>query len=349
MIRIAAGESLEIKQSDVNINGWAMESRIYAEDPRRGFLPSCGRLVRYQPPSGDSLRLDSGVREGAEIPVYYDPMIAKLITHADDRSGAIAKMRLALDEFYLQGIAHNMHFLSAIFGNPRFADGQLSTNFIDEEFSGGYDPERTDAQSWRTLACVAAVVHQRLRRRARGISGRMSADAAEAPRDWVVSHGDKRSEVTIIGAGDYDEVLVDGVSVKIRSEWVPGERLFRGTIDENSVCAQIERAGIGYRLAMGGVVIEVLVLTPRAAALNALMLVKKSSESSRFLLAPMPGLLVSVAVQSGDEVDPGQELAVVEAMKMENVLRADEQKKVASVLVSPGESVSVDQPIIEFV
>jgi propionyl-CoA carboxylase alpha chain len=349
MIRIAAGESLEITQSDVNMNGWAMESRIYAEDPSRGFLPSCGRLVRYQPPSGDDVRLDSGVREGAEIPIYYDPMIAKMITHADDRPAAIARMQLALDEFYLRGIAHNINFLAAIFKNPRFADGQLSTSFIDEEFTGGYDPERMDEQEWRTLACVAASVHQRLGRRARGISGRMSADAVEPPRDWVVSHGDKRSKVTITGAGDYDQVLVDGACAKVGTKWVPGERLFRGTIDGNIVCAQIERAGIGYRLSMGGIVVEVLVLSPRAAALYALMPAKEAAESSKFLLAPMPGLLVSVAVQSGDEVDAGQELAVVEAMKMENVLRADTQRKVASVLVSPGESVSVDQPIIEFV
>jgi propionyl-CoA carboxylase alpha chain len=349
MIRIAAGESLEITQSDVNMNGWAMESRIYAEDPSRGFLPSCGRLVRYQPPSGDDVRLDSGVREGAEIPIYYDPMIAKMITHADDRPAAIARMQLALDEFYMRGIAHNMNFLAAIFKNPRFADGQLSTSFIDEEFTGGYDPERMDEQEWRTLACVAASVHQRLGRRARGISGRMSADAVEPPRDWVVSHDDKRSKVTITGAGDYDQVLVDGACAKVSTKWVPGERLFRGTIDGNIVCAQIERAGIGYRLSMGGIVVEVLVLSPRAAALYALMPAKEAAESSKFLLAPMPGLLVSVAVQSGDEVDPGQELAVVEAMKMENVLRADTQRKVASVLVSPGESVSVDQPIIEFV
>jgi len=177
----------------------------------------------------------------------------------------------------------------------------------------------------------------------------MSADAVEPPRDWVVSHGDKRSKVTITGAGDYDQVLVDGACAKVGTKWVPGERLFRGTIDGNIVCAQIERAGIGYRLSMGGIVVEVLVLSPRAAALYALMPAKEAAESSKFLLAPMPGLLVSVAVQSGDEVDPGQELAVVEAMKMENVLRADEQRKVASVLVSPGESVSVDQPIIEFV
>ncbi|GMQ96181.1 MAG: acetyl/propionyl/methylcrotonyl-CoA carboxylase subunit alpha [Gammaproteobacteria bacterium] len=349
MIRIAAGEPLDIKQADVKMDGWAIESRLYAEDPQRGFLPSCGRLVRYRPPLGGDVRLDSGVREGGEIPIYYDPMIAKLITHADDRPAAIATMRRALDEFYLRGISHNMNFLAAVIKSPRFAEGRLSTNFIDEEFADGYDPGQMDEQEWRTLVCVATSVHQRLRRRARGISGRMSADTFDPPRDWLVIHGDKRSVVTITCTGDCDEVVVDGSPVTVDTDWVPGVRLFKGAVDGGSVCAQVERVGVGYRLAMAGIVVEILVLSPRSAALYALMPVKEGAGSSKFLLAPMPGLLVSVAVQSGDEVDPGQELAVVEAMKMENVLRADEQRTVASVLVSPGESLSVDQPIIEFV
>ncbi len=350
MIRIAAGERLHIEQPDVRMDGWAMEARLYAEDPQRGFLPSCGRLVRYRPPLGGDVRLDSGVREGGEIPIYYDPMIAKLITHADDRPAAIATMQRALDEFYLRGVSHNMNFLAAVIKSPRFAEGRLSTNFIDEEFADGYDSNRMDEQEWRTLACVATSVHQRLRRRARGISGRMSADALDPPRDWVVVHGDKRSVVTITCTGERDEVVVvDGTPVTVDTDWVPGARLFKGAIDGGSVCAQVERAGIGYRLAMAGIVVELMVFSPRSAALHALMPVKEAAGSSQFLLAPMPGLLVSVAVQSGDEVDPGQELAVVEAMKMENVLRADEQRTVASVLVSPGESLSVGQPIIEFV
>jgi propionyl-CoA carboxylase alpha subunit len=349
MIRIAAGEPLDIEQPDVRMDGWAMEARLYAEDPQRGFLPSCGRLVRYRPPLGDDVRLDSGVREGGEIPIYYDPMIAKLITHADDRPEAIATMQRALDEFYLRGISHNMNFLAAVIKSPRFAEGRLSTNFIDEEFAHGYDSNRMDEQEWRTLVCVATSVHQRLRRRARGISGRMSADALDPPRNWVVVHGDKRSVVTITCTGERDEIVVDGTPVTVDPDWVPGARLFKGAIDGSSVCAQIERAGVGYRLAMAGIVVELMVLSPRSAALHALMPVKEAAGSSQFLLAPMPGLLVSVAVQSGDEVDPGQELAVVEAMKMENVLRADEQRTVASVLVSPGESLSVGQPIIEFV
>ena len=199
------------------------------------------------------------------------------------------------------------------------------------------------------LVCVAASVHQRLRRRARRISGQLSANASELPRDWVISHACKTSAVTVSCVGELEEVVVDGVSFDVDSAWTPGARLFQGTIHGVSVCVQVERAGIGYRLTMHGIAAEFTVLSPSSAALYALMPAKESTESSKFLLAPMPGLLISVAVQSGDEVDPGQELAVIEAMKMENVLRADEQRKVASVLVSPGESLSVDQPIMEFV
>jgi propionyl-CoA carboxylase alpha chain len=348
MIHIAAGEPLAIEQADVQMNGWAIEARLYAEDPRRGFLPSSGRLVRYQPPSGDDVRLDSGVREGDEIPIYYDPMIAKLIVHADDRPAAIARMRLALDEFYLRGISDNMSFLAAIMKKPRFAAGNLSTAFIEEEFDDGYDSGNMHDNEWHELVCVAATVHQRLRERARKISGQMVADAAGAPRDWVVIHGERSSKVVIRGAGDRLEVVADGVSHDVESAWVPGSRLFRGRIDGVPVCVQVERVGIGYRLATGGIVADLKCLSPRAAELHALMPIKEAAGSSQYLLAPMPGLLVSVAVQSGDEVDAGQELAVVEAMKMENVLRADQPRTIASVLVSPGESLSVDQPIIEF-
>jgi propionyl-CoA carboxylase alpha chain len=348
MIRIAAGESLDIAQSDVKMDGWAIESRLYAEDPERDFLPSAGRLIRYQPPPGSDVRLDSGVREGGEIPIYYDPMIAKLVTHAADRPTAIARMQLALDEFYLRGISHNMHFLAAVIKKSRFAEGRLSTNFIDEEFPDGYDSGRMDEEEWRTLVSVAASVHQRLHRRDRKISGRMSADRRPPLRNWVVRHGDRSSTATLTSISDSADVVVDGTRVEVNAAWVPGTRLFKGMIDDNDVCVQVERAGFGYRLSMRGIVVELMVLSPRAAELYALMPIKTSRESSRFLLAPMPGLLVSVAVASGDEVEPGQELAVVEAMKMENVLRSDVQRTVASVLVSPGESVSVDQPIIEF-
>jgi propionyl-CoA carboxylase alpha subunit len=348
MIRISAGERLGITQADIKLNGWSMEARIYAEDPQRGFLPSCGRLVRYRPPRGDDVRLDSGVREGGEIPIYYDPMVAKLITQGEHRSAAIERMKLALDAFYLRGIHHNMHFLSAIIKNPRFAEGRLSTSFIDEEFPNGYDSTLMDEREWRTMTCVAACVHQRLRRRAReaGPSGPGALSPAESK--WVVSHAERRSAVTVSSSGEAEVISVAGEELKVVSAWVPGVHLFEGTLDERAVCVQVDRAGIAYRLAMGGVDILVKVLSPRAAALYERMPVKESAASSRFLLAPMPGLLVSVAVKTGDEVDPGQELAVVEAMKMENVLRADEQRTIASVLVSPGESVSVDQPIIEF-
>jgi propionyl-CoA carboxylase alpha chain len=348
MIRIAAGESLEIAQSDVQMNGWAMEARLYAEDPERDFLPSAGRLVRYQPPSGKGVRLDSGVSEGGEIPIFYDPMIAKLVTHAGDRNAAIATMQRALDEFYVRGISHNMHFLAAIIKNPRFVDGRLSTNFIAEEFADGFDPGQMSEQEWRTLVSVAASVHQRLHRREREISGRMAADPKLPLRDWVVIRGDKSSSATLTSDRDSADVVVDGTRVEVNAAWAPGAHFLKGMIDDNDVCVQVERAGIGYRLAMNGIVAEFMVLSRRAAQLYALMPVKKSKASSRFLLSPMPGLLVSVAVNAGDVVEPGQELAVVEAMKMENVLRADVQRTVSSVLVAPGESVSADQPILEF-
>ena len=348
MIRIAAGEKLDIAQSDVKMNGWALEARIYAEDPQRGFLPSCGRVVNYRPPLGNGVRLDSGVREGGEISIYYDPMVAKLVTHADDRPAAIAAMQLALDAFYVRGIAHNISFLAAIIKSARFADGRLTTNFIAEEFPDGYDAGTMDEQEWRTLVCVAASVHQRLRRRAREIDGRISAGPLDLPNRWIVSHREKSSAVTVSGRGNAGEVVIDGTTIAIGSDWVPGARLFNGHVDGKPVCVQIERTGIAYRLSMAGIVVELMVLSPRSAALYALMPVKQGVGSSQFLLAPMPGLVVSVAVKSGDDVDAGQELAVVEAMKMENVLRAEGQRKVASVLVSPGESVSVDQPIIEF-
>lgn len=348
MIRIAADEPLRIEQSDVRMDGWAIEARIYAEDPRRGFLPSSGRLVRFQPPAGEDVRLDSGVREGDEIPVFYDPMIAKLVVHADDRPTAIARMQLALDAFYLRGIFDNMSFLAAILKRPRFAEGRLSTAFIEEEFDDGYDASRMDDNEWHSLVCVAAFVHQRLRERASRISGRLAPKAPEARRDWLVTDGGRRSAAVIAGTGDGRSIVVDGVSHEIDSAWRPGMRLFAGSIDGAPVCVQVDRAGIGYRLASRGVVAELKCLSPRAAELHALMPVKETSGASQYLLAPMPGLLVSVAVQSGDEVDKGQELAVVEAMKMENVLRADQPRKIASVLVSPGESLRVDQPIIEF-
>ena len=348
MIRIAAGERLEIAQSDVELKGWSLEARLYAEDPQRGFLPSCGRLIRFQPPRGDGVRLDSGVREGGEIPIYYDPMIAKLITYGDSRSTALAKMRLALDAFYLRGIHHNMHFLAAILKSPRFRDGRLSTNFIDEEYPTGYDSTVMDDGEWRTLLCVAASVHQRLRRRAREIGEGGSMVLAPISGQWVVSHGERRNAVTITSSAECDIVTLGDEQVQVVSRWAPGLHLFEGILDGQAVCVQIERVGIAYRLAVGGVDVLVKVLSPQAATLYERMPAKESAASSRFLLAPMPGLLVSVSVKTGDEVDPGQELAVVEAMKMENVLRADEQRTIASVLVSPGESVSVDQPIIEF-
>ena len=349
MIRVAAGESLGLNQSDVQFDGWAMEARIYAEDPGRGFLPSTGRLIRYQPPvEGRGVRVDTGVYEGAEVSIFYDPMLAKLITHGRDRAMAAERMLDALDEYLIRGVSHNVDFLASVFKHPRFAEGRLSTSFIDEEFPDGYEPHRMTADEWRMFVCVAACVHERRHRRASMISGQMSDNDSHTARDWVVLHDSDSCTVQVTSSDGRDEVWYDGEPRKLVSEWAPGDPMFRGVVDETSVRVQVEQAGIGYRLSMRGCVVELKVLSRRTAELYALMPVRESAESSRFLLAPMPGLLVSVSVEAGDEVKAGQELAVVEAMKMENVLRAGEDLKVAAILVSPGDSLRVDQPIIEF-
>jgi propionyl-CoA carboxylase alpha chain len=349
MIRVAAGEPLGMEQSDVALDGWALEARIYAEDPVRGFLPSSGRLIRFRAPvEGSGVRVDTGVYEGGEISVFYDPMIAKLITHGRDRQAASERMQRALDEFYIRGVSHNIDFLAAIIKQPRFVEGRLTTSFIDEEFPNGYEPHLMNAEEWRTLVCVAASVHHRRRSRDAEISGQMPGGEGPRGEDWLVVHHGTSCPVQVTGEGSVDQVWYDGEPVDVSSDWSPGEPVYRGRVEEAEVRVQVELSGIAYRLAMGGCVVELRVLSPRAAGLHALMPAKESLESSRFLLAPMPGLLVSVAVEAGDDVKAGQELAIVEAMKMENVLRANEDLTVAAVLVSPGDSLSVDQPIIEF-
>jgi len=348
MIRIAAGERLDFEQSDVELNGWAIESRIYAEDPWRGFLPSSGRLVRFNPPSGRDVRLDSGVREGDEISVYYDPMIAKLITYGPDRSAAINGMQKSLNEFYIRGIRHNMSFLAAIIKRVRFTSGALSTHFIDEEFPEGFDPGQMNDDEWKILVCVAATIHDRFEYRIMGVGRLMSAEQYTGRRAVVICNGERATQAVITRTGDQDEVSIAGTVCVVDSQWAPGCHVFEGTVDGVCVCVQVDREGIGYRLSTFGVEAVLEVLSPRAAELYARMPIKEAADSSRFLIAPMPGLLVSVAVQAGDEVNQGQELAVIEAMKMENVLRAEQPRIIASVLVAPGESLSVDQPILEF-
>ncbi len=362
MIRVAAGEELSFGQEDVTLTGWAMESRVYAEDPLRGFLPSIGRLVRYiAPEEGESVRVDTGVGEGSEISIYYDPMIAKLVSYGATRDEAIAEMRRALDGYYVRGVNHNMQFLSAVMQHPRFVAGNLTTGFIDEEFPDGFRGVAPDESQTVTLAAIAAAVAQIVRNRERSV-GPGGADGAEAPH-WVVQLGADYIDTFVAGEPGNAEVTVgaasaggasgsgaaNGTVVAVRTGWRPGDPLFRGEVGGVRAVAQIDPAGAGWRIGHGGVAATARVLRPEVARLAATMPVKEPPDMSKYLLSPMPGLLVSVAVTDGQRVKAGEELAVVEAMKMENVLRAEQDGEVKTVHASPGDSLTVDQKIVEFV
>ena len=349
MIRVAAGEPLGLGQDDVTLKGWAMESRVYAENPLRGFLPSTGRLVRYRPPAatGD-VRVDTGVHEGGEISMYYDPMIAKLVTRGETRDDAIHRMRDALDAYYIRGVDSNVAFLSAVFSHPRFVAGRLSTDFIADEYPDGFGADDLRLDDPSAFVAVAAAVQRRYRERATSISGQMSGYESTVSDDWVVVINGREHPCRATSLDDGEEVEFDGRTYVVSSGWWFGQPLFEGTVNGEPKCFQIESHGVGYRLSHRGVEVEVSVLTPRQAELRALMPEQVAPDLSRFLLSPMPGLLASLAVGEGDRVKAGQELAVVEAMKMENVLRADNDATVKTVHAAPGDSLAVDQPILEF-
>ncbi|MCH7937985.1 MAG: acetyl/propionyl/methylcrotonyl-CoA carboxylase subunit alpha [Proteobacteria bacterium] len=349
MIRIAAGEKLAFQQKDVVLNGWAIEARIYAEDPFRDFLPSSGRLVRYRPPDEDDhVRVDSGVAEGGEISIYYDPLIAKLITYGPTREEATARMSGALDRFHISGVRHNIGFLAALIAHPRFAEGRLSTDFIAEEYPDGFHSQDLTPEDPRLLIAVAACIHRAYQARASMISGQTAGRERVVADDWlVILHGDAVPVRIKPTDGGY-ELVVEGEDILIETTWKLGQPLFRGTLRGSGFCLQVERQGVAYRLIHGGAEAEVLVLSPRHAELQALMPVKEAPETSKSLLSPMPGLLISLSVEEGQEVKAGEELAVIEAMKMENVLRAERDGIVAAIKAGPGDSLAVDQVILEF-
>jgi len=349
MIRVAAGEALPLAQHEVEMHGWSIECRVYAEDALRGFLPSTGRLVRYLPPDGGGgVRVDTGVLEGGEVSMYYDPMVAKLITHGADRAAAIARMREALDAYYIRGIETNIPFLAALMAHPRFVAGELTTHFIDEEYPDGFGVEHMRMEDAALFVVVAATVHRRYRERSAQISAQMPGYRRLVDDDWVVCMGGEQHPVSVTPVAGGHEARYAGQVYLVRSAWQFGQPLFRCSINGHPHCMQVERRGVGYQLFQGGGRVDVLVLSPRAAELEALMPVKAPPDLTGFLLSPMPGLLLSVAVEPGDEVKSGQVLAVIEAMKMENVLRADRDRVVKAVLASPGDSLTVDQKILEF-
>jgi propionyl-CoA carboxylase alpha chain len=349
MIRIAAGEKLAFGQGDVKLDGWAVEARIYAEDPFRDFMPSTGRLVHYRPPRETSdVRVDTGVLEGGEISMFYDPMVAKLVCGGRTRDEAITRMREALDAYYIRGVAHNIPFLAAVMAHPRFAEGRLSTGFIDEEYPHGFRAQDTIHDDPALLVAVAAAVHRTLEDRAALVSGRMPGHERHVGEDFVALMGGAEYPLTATPDAGGVDVVVGGQSYAVRSEWTPGDPLFRGEVNGRPVCIQIDRIGTAYGLSHAGCLAEIRVLTPRGAALARLMPDKPPPDMSRYLLSPMPGLLVSVSVEAGEQVKAGQELAVVEAMKMENNLCAERDARVAAVYAAPGDSLAVDERILEF-
>ena len=349
MIRVANGEALPIAQADVGINGWAIESRVYAEDPFRNFLPSTGRLVYFRPPEEDDhVRVDTGVFEGGEVSMYYDPMIAKLITCGADREEAITHMRSALDRFIIRGVSSNLSFLSALMVHPRFVTGDMSTNMIAEEYPDGFHPADVPPDDPAILISVAAAMVRGYRDRAAKIDGQLRGHERRVPCEWVVVMNNEHHPVCVVSAEGGHDVDYKGHTYAVRSDWEFGQHLFSGTIDGKEIYVQVERNQQTYRLFHAGSQADVCVITPRVAELMRYMPVKAPPDMSKYLLSPMPGLLVSLAVKEGDAVKAGAELAVLEAMKMENTLRAERDGVVSKINYEPGDSLAVDDKIIEF-
>lgn len=349
MIRIAAGEKLSIQQKDVNLRGWALEARIYAEDPFRNFLPSIGRLVHYQPPAeNDHVRVDSGFEEGSEISMYYDPMIAKLITYGENREQAIERMADALDAYYIRGVSHNISFLNAVIAHPRFKEGRLTTNFIAEEYPDGFQPSHVPQDDPILPVAIAAIVHRIRLARDGQISGQTRRFERIARDDWVVIANRVHYPVNVVAVAHGFEVRHEDSVYRITTDWQLGNPIVEAEVNNVPVALQLDRAGAGYRLYHRGAQIDVKVLSPHAAALTAHMIEREPPDLSKLLLSPMPGLLVRLSVVAGEEVKAGEELAAVEAMKMENSLRASDNLVIAKILVAEGDSLDVDQPIMEF-
>jgi len=351
MIRIAAGEPLPFTQAQIPRRGWAMECRINAEDPFRGFLPSTGRLVRYLPPAEEGgVRVDTGVEEGGEIPMFYDSMIAKLIVHGQDRLDAIAKMREALNGFVIRGVSSNIPFQAALLAHPKFVAGDFNTGFIAQHYASGFRAEDVPHDDPDFLLALAAAAHRSYRERAAGIGGQLAGHGVVIGDEFVVvvkgAGGQHRHVPAQAGAGS--PIRIGAKRYDIASDWHFGAIRASGQCNGQPFTAQIERQGLWLRVEHNGLRIEAMVLNPRAAELLRLMPFKAPADMSRFLLSPMPGLLVDIAVKPGQAVQAGERLAVIEAMKMENILIAAQDGTVAELLAAKGESLAVDQPILSF-
>ncbi|UWR34388.1 acetyl/propionyl/methylcrotonyl-CoA carboxylase subunit alpha [Sulfitobacter sp. W027] len=369
MIRVANGEKLSITQDDVTLTGWAIENRLYAEDPYRGFLPSIGRLTRYRPPqevaagplldqgtwqgdapAGDmAVRNDTGVYEGGEISMYYDPMIAKLCTWAPTRAEAIEKMRVALDSFEVEGIGHNLPFLSAVMDHPKFISGEMTTAFIAEEYPEGFEGVTLPEGELRRIAAACAAMHRVGEIRRARVSGRMDNHERKVGSDWNVKlQGENFDVVTKADPEGATVVFSDGVEMRVSGDWTPGDQLAEMTVDGAPLVLKVGKISGGFRIRTRGADLKVHVRTPRQAELAALMPEKLPPDTSKMLLCPMPGLVVKLDVEVGDEVQEGQALCTIEAMKMENILRAEKKGVVSKVNAGAGDSLAVDDVIMEF-
>ena len=353
MIRVAYGETLPFKQDDLKINGWAMESRLYAEDPYRGFLPSIGRLTRYRPPSEEAtatrvVRNDTGVFEGGEISMYYDPMIAKLCTWAPDRAAAIEEMRLALDAFEVEGIGHNLPFLASVYDHPKFTSGNMTTAFIEEEFPDGFDGVPLVARDVKRVAAAISAMYRVTEIRRTRVSGRMDNHERKVGSDWVVRLQGEDVPVVIDADQSGATINMGTESLRVESDWTPGQPLARLMVDGEPLVLKISKLPGGFRVRYRGADLPVHVYSPRQAELAALMPEKIAADTSKLLLCPMPGLIVAVNVAVGDEVQEGQALCTVEAMKMENILKAEKKGVVSKVNAAAGDSLAVDDIILEF-
>ncbi|MQX77656.1 acetyl-CoA carboxylase biotin carboxylase subunit [Sinorhizobium medicae] len=355
MIRVAAGEKLAFAQKDVKLDGWAIESRLYAEDPYRNFLPSIGRLSRYRPPEegpradGTVIRNDTGVLEGGEISMYYDPMIAKLCTWGPDRATAVRAMADALDAFEIEGVGHNLPFLAAVMQQDRFREGRLTTAYIAEEFAGGFQGVVPDDTAARKLAAIAVSVNQTLQERASRISGTIGNHRRVIGHEWVASLDGHEIQVTCEASADGTYVrFADGTSVSVATDWTPGRTRAAFNIENQPMSVKVELAGTGIRLRWRGIDVVARVRSPHIAELARLMPKKLPPDTSKMLLCPMPGVVTSITVKAGETVEAGQAIAVVEAMKMENILRAERRSIVKRVAIEAGASLAVDELIMEF-
>ncbi len=357
MIRIAAGEHLRITQDTVRFDGWAVEARLYAEDPTRNFIPSIGQISRYQPPhegrraDGTVVRVDDGVREDITIPVYFDPLMAKLITHGPDRASAIEAMADALDCFVVDGIAHNLPFLSAIMENPRWQKGDLSTAFVDEEYPHGFAAAALAPTTLARMAMVALAIDLTRRHKFRAFKGRLNGEGSTWRSDWSVAIGGAHFALAVEPTAERDTLRMmhdGGAPVLVASDWRPGEVLWSGEIDGHAVNVQVRPTHGGIHLTSRGIAATARVMTPRVAELDRMMPEKKRKHSANQLRCPMPGLVVAIDAAEGQEVRAGDILAVVEAMKMENVLRAERDGTVKRIVAKPGDTLAFDAVIMEF-